>query len=69
MKLNDVVIAVYEGGGVSAQGMWARQQAICADVVFRRRTFWGMICYYIWKRVKSIVPVETKDKIKSILNK
>lgn len=69
MKLNDVVIAVYEGGGVSAQGMWARQQAICADVVFRRRTFWGMIRYYIWKRIKSVVPVETKDKIKLLLNK
>lgn len=69
MKLNDVVIAVYEGGGVSAQGMWARQQAICADVVFRRRTFWGMIRYYLWKRIKSVVPVETKDKIKTILNK
>lgn len=67
MKLEDVVIAVYEGGGVSAQGNWARQQAICADVVFRRRTFWGMIRYYIWKQIKSIVPTETKDKIKSAL--
>lgn len=67
MKLEDVVIAVYEGGGVSAQGNWARQQAICADVVFRRRTFGGMIRYYIWKRIKGIIPTETKDKIKLAL--
>ena len=67
MKLDDVVIAVFEGGGVSAQGNWARQQAICADVVFRRRTFWGMIRYYIWKQIKGIVPTETKDKIKLAL--
>lgn len=67
MKLDDVIIAVYEGGGVSAQGNWARQQAICADVVFRRRTFWGMIRYYIWKQIKGIVPTETKDKIKLAL--
>ena len=67
MKLDDVVLAVYEGGGVSAQGNWARQQAICADVVFRRRTFWGMIRYYIWKQIKGIVPTETKDKIKLAL--
>ena len=67
MKLEDVVIAVYEGGGVSAQGNWARQQAICADVVFRRRTFWGMIRYYIWKQIKGIIPTETKDKIKLAL--
>ena len=67
MKLEDVVIAVYEGGGVSAQGNWARQQAICADVVFRRRTFWGMIRYYIWKQIKGILSTETKDKIKTAL--
>lgn len=67
MKLDDVVIAVYEGGGVSAQGNWARQQVICADVVFRRRTFWGMIRFYIWKQIKGIVPTETKDKIKLAL--
>ena len=67
MKLDDVVISVYEGGGVSAQGNWARQQAICADVVFRRRTFWGMIRYYIWKQIKGIVPTETKDRIKHAL--
>lgn len=67
MKLEDVVIAVYEGGGVSAQGNWARQQAICADVVFRRRTFGGMVRYYMWKQIKGIIPIETKDNIKQLI--
>jgi len=67
MKIEDVVIAVYEGGGVSSQGDWARKQAICADVVFRRRTFNGMIRYYIWKKIKGIISTETKDKIKETL--
>ena len=67
MKLEDVVIAVYEGGGVSANGDWAIKQSICADVVFRRRTFGGMIRYYVWKKIKSIIPVETKDRIKGLL--
>lgn len=62
------VISVYEGGGVSQQGNWAEQQLFCLDVVFRRRTFWSMISAYLWKRVKSLVSVETKDKLKVIFN-
>jgi glycosyltransferase involved in cell wall biosynthesis len=60
------VISIYEGGGVSAQGDWAFKQAICADVVFRRRTFYGMITFYISKKIKSIIPDYIKDYIKSI---
>lgn len=67
MKIN-TVIAVYEGGGVSAQGIWAQQQAVCADVVFHRRTFEKMILFYFWKRIKAIIPIEWKDKIKLIFN-
>lgn len=67
MKIEDVVIAVYEGGGVSSQGDWAGKQAICADVVFRRRTFNGMIRYYIWKKIKSLISKDTKDKIKETI--
>lgn len=67
MKVN-TVIAVYEGGGVSAQGNWAQQQAFCADVVFRRKTFKKMILFYYWKRIKAIIPIEWKDKIKLMLN-
>lgn len=63
----DTVIAVYQGGGISAQGGWARQQAYCADVVFRRRTFVGMLRAYFWKKVKAIIPVEIKDIVKKYL--
>lgn len=66
-KLN-FAISINDPNGISNQGHWARQQAICADVVFRRRTFWGMIRWYIWKRIKGIIPMEIKDKIKIWLN-
>lgn len=62
-KIN-LAISINDPTGISNQGHWARQQAICADVVFRRRTFWGMIRYYVWKRIKAIVPIEVKDRIK-----
>lgn len=68
MKIYNVVIAVYEGGGISTQGNWARKQAICADVVFRRKTFSGMIRYYIWKQIKALIPTEIKDRIKEYFN-
>lgn len=63
----DTIICVYEGGGISAQGNWGLQQSYCADVVFRRRTFWGMIRAYCWKQVKSIIPIGIKDRIKLLL--
>ena len=63
MKI-DTIISVYEGGGVSSIGNWGLQQSYCADVVFRRKTFWGMVGNYCWKRIKAILPVELKDNIK-----
>lgn len=63
MKL-DFAISINDPNGISNHGHWARQQAICADVVFRRRTFWGMIRWYVWKRIKGIIPIDVKDQIK-----
>ena len=68
MKI-EPIIAIYQGGGVSSMGDWTRKQAICADVVFRRRTFGGMIRYYIWRKIKSIIPIEIKDEIKILFKK
>ncbi|SEM53720.1 Glycosyltransferase involved in cell wall bisynthesis [Prevotella sp. ne3005] len=66
MKI-DTVLSIYEGGGVSQQGNWAEQQFYCMEVVFRKKSFWGMVFSYSWKRIKSILPVSVKDKIKSVL--
>lgn len=50
----DVVIAIYAAHGVSDQGTWCSRQLHCADVVFRRRNFWGMVLHYIAYRVKVV---------------
>lgn len=60
----DMPISINDPSGISNQGNWARQQALCADVVFRRRTFWGMVCFYVWKQVKGVLPTSLKDQIK-----
>lgn len=66
MKI-DTVLSIYEGGGVSQQGNWAEQQFYCMEVVFRKKSFWGMFFSYCWKRIKSILPVSVKDNVKSVL--
>ena len=58
---------INDPNGISNQGHWARQQAYCADVVFRRRTFGGMLKAYFWKRTKALLPTSFKDKIKLLL--
>lgn len=63
----DLAISINDPNGISNQGNWARQQALCADVVFRRRTFWGMVRFYVWKQIKGILPTSLKDKVKLII--
>lgn len=63
----DVIISIFDNNGISSQGNWALQQSLCADVVFCRRTFWGMIRFYLWKKIKSIIPIPVKDYIKKAL--
>ena len=63
----DLAISINDPNGISNQGYWARQQAYCADVVFRRRTFGGMLKAYFWKRTKALLPTSFKDKIKLLL--
>ena len=60
----DIPISINDPNGISNQGNWVRQQALCADVVFRRRNFWGMICSYVWKQIKGVLPTSLKDQIK-----
>lgn len=63
----DLAISINDPNGISNQGNWARQQALCADVVFRRRTFWGMVKFYCWKEIKGVLPTSFKDKLKLLL--
>ncbi len=63
----DLAISINDPNGISNQGNWARQQALCADVVLRRRTFWGMVRFYVWKQIKGILPTSFKDKVKLMM--
>lgn len=63
----DLAISINDPNGISNQGNWARQQALCADVVFRRRTFWGMVRFYVWKQIKGILPTSFKDRVKLMI--
>lgn len=63
----DLAISINDPNGISNQGNWARQQALCADVVFRRRTFWGMVKFYCLKEIKGVLPTSFKDKLKLLL--
>lgn len=49
------VIAKYEAHGISDNGFWCSQQANCADVVFRKRTYWGAVMHYLLYRIKVAV--------------
>ncbi|MCH4099742.1 MAG: glycosyltransferase [Prevotella sp.] len=63
------IISIYEGGGVSSHGNWTRQQSLCADVVFRRRTFRNMIVTYVIRQISDYFPIGFKNKIKRVLIK
>ena len=63
----DWAISINDPNGISNRGNWARQQALCADVVFRRRTFWGMVRFYVWKQMKGLLPTSFKDKVKLMI--
>lgn len=63
----DTVIANYDYSGVSAQGNWSLQQWLCADVVFRRRSFWNMVMRYIYVRtVVTLTPRWFREWLKSV---
>ncbi len=63
-------ICIYDINGTSSNAGWVLLQTACADVVFRRRTFCGMLLYIITMKIKSIIPFDMRNKIKSyIFNK
>ncbi len=65
MKVN-TVIAVFDGGGISSQGNWSLQQWLCADVVFRRRTFTNMIVTYYYRILRDSIPSILRYRLKHL---
>ena len=64
MKKTDVVIAVYEGSGVSEQGSWCIKQILCADVAFRHRNFWEIYIDYIKWKIKHVLPKRLREYLR-----
>lgn len=60
----DTVIAKYEGGGLSEQGGWAHQQALCANVAFRHISFWSVYWQYVKWRIKISLPKRIRERIR-----
>lgn len=67
VKKIDTIIAYYKGGGISSDGNWARQQSLCADVAYGKRTFWGMLIMYFLRQLGDYFPDSIKRRVKKIL--
>lgn len=57
------IIAKYEGGGASSK-FPAKTYALCADVVFRRRSFSELLILVFFKKLGDFIPPFFKYKIK-----
>lgn len=62
----DTIIAKYDGGGASTS-FNARQDALCADVVFKRISFKQMIMLCIAKNIGDMIPKRMKYALKKRL--
>lgn len=57
----DIVIAKYEGGGISEIGGWCKQQSLCADVVYRHGNFWLVQLNYLKWCIKTCLPKKIRE--------
>lgn len=64
MKKIDTIIAIYEGAGISETGTWCKKQGLCADVVFRHRSFWTIYWDFIAWRMKTCLPRKIREKLR-----
>lgn len=60
----ETIIAIYEGNGISEQGSWCTQQALCADVVFRNRSFWSIYGDFLKWKFKRFIPLKIREIIR-----
>lgn len=64
IKKVESVIAIYQGAGVSENGTWCKKQILCADVVFRHKSFWKIyVDFFLWK-LKTCLPRRMREKIR-----
>lgn len=64
IKKVDTIIAIYEGNGVSESGEWCIQQALCAEVVFRHRSFWSVYQSFVRWKLKHMIPRRVREYIR-----
>ena len=67
VQKTSVIIAKYDGGGASST-FPARTYALCADVVFRRRTFTNMLFFKMIQSIGDVFPNSFKYKIKKLMH-
>lgn len=67
MQKTDTVIAFFDNGGVSSIGNWSLQQWLCADVVFRRRSFGNMLVTYYYRRLRDGIPYKVRKLVNSTI--
>jgi len=60
------IIAKYEGGGASNK-FPAKTHALCADVVFRRKSFSNLLITKFIQIIGDIVPISFKYRVKKIM--
>jgi glycosyltransferase involved in cell wall biosynthesis len=64
VQKTDVVIAIYEGSGVSEQGDWCEKQILCANVVYRYQNFWKIYLEYAKWKAKHLIPKKIREYLR-----
>lgn len=65
LKVN-TPIAFFDDNGISSQGKWSLQQWLCADVVFRKRTFSNMLKTYLYRTVRESIPFSLRSNMRRL---
>lgn len=63
LKIEDVIIAVFEKGGISSQ-RWCFNQKLCADVIFGKKTMMHAILKYLFNPLIVAFPESIRIAVK-----
>jgi glycosyltransferase involved in cell wall biosynthesis len=61
MMKTDIVIARYQGGGISEHGSWCTKQGLCACVIYRYRSFWSIYIDFFKWHIKHCLPKRWRE--------